>query len=115
MLIQEKCDKYSINYPCNAGDLFKPDLQGLNTLCEQRQLFSSVDGLGFEAQESATRVQSAECQASAHSAELAPENGDMTNFEKSVRVAQHQLTNAQLALYTVECGRNEYCSRLGVE
>lgn len=43
-LITKMCDEFSINRPCNTGDVFGLALDDLNILDEQRQLLYSLQG-----------------------------------------------------------------------
>lgn len=87
---------------------------GLNTLAEQRHQLSCVEGLQYEARESAACVQSIEHHAAGHSADLCSGRGDMIPLEESITVDQRQLVDAKFVLVTVEGECNEYCRGLSV-
>lgn len=69
----------------------------MNTIDEQRQLLSYVDGMCSQEKTSGAGVQPLERQVAVHSGELASVHGDMTWPEESVTVDQQQLADAQSA------------------
>lgn len=76
---------------------------------------SSFPGLHSDVQKSTARDQLLERRVVAVSAYLASDRGDMTCFEKSVSIAQHQLTECQSALLIVERECSDYRHGLGGE
>lgn len=71
------------------------ELRHLNPLNEQRQHLPCVDGLCTDAGDLAVCIQLLGSQVVLHLAELPSDRSDMAQLEKSVEIAQRQLSDAQ--------------------